>query len=66
MVNRLIETSQPVEVQDTSFTTDVMGRYVESFSDFLGQETVIPRTIGSSTWIKAMRFKSMTGENTQT
>ncbi|HKC95065.1 MAG TPA: family 16 glycoside hydrolase [Nitrospira sp.] len=33
MINRLIESGQPVEVQDTTFTTDVMGRYVCSTWD---------------------------------
>src|SRR5262245_62153981 len=34
MINRLIESGgQPVEVQDTAFTTDVMGRYVCSTWD---------------------------------
>ena len=33
MINRLIERGQPVEVQDTSFTTDVMGRYICSTWD---------------------------------
>lgn len=28
MINRLIDTGQPVEVQESSFTTDVMGRYI--------------------------------------
>ena len=33
MITRLIESGQPVEVQDTTFTTDVMGRYVCSTWD---------------------------------
>jgi choline dehydrogenase-like flavoprotein len=33
MINRLTETNQPVEVQDTTFTTDVMGRYICSTWD---------------------------------
>ena len=33
MINRLIESGQPIEVQDTNFTTDVMGRYVCSTWD---------------------------------
>ena len=33
MINRLTETNQPVEVQETSFTTDVMGRYICSTWD---------------------------------
>jgi choline dehydrogenase-like flavoprotein len=28
MINRLVETSQPVEVQDTAFAVDVLGRYI--------------------------------------
>jgi len=33
MVNRLTETNQPVGVQETTFTTDVMGRYICSTWD---------------------------------
>jgi len=33
MINRLIESGQPVEVQDTNFTTDVIGRYICSTWD---------------------------------
>jgi choline dehydrogenase-like flavoprotein len=28
MINRLVETNQPVEVQDTTFIVDVLGRYI--------------------------------------
>lgn len=33
MINRLIETGQPIEVQESSFTIDVMGRYICSTWD---------------------------------
>ncbi len=33
MINRLTEINQPVEVQETTFTTDVMGRYICSTWD---------------------------------
>ena len=33
MINRLTETTQPVEVQETTFTMDVMGRYICSTWD---------------------------------
>src|SRR5205809_274138 len=33
MINRLIETTQPVEVQDTTFSIDILGRYVCSTWD---------------------------------
>src|SRR5712691_867871 len=33
MINRLVETNQAVEVQDTTFTIDVLGRYVCSTWD---------------------------------
>ena len=33
MINRLTETNQPVEIQETTFTMDVMGRYICSTWD---------------------------------
>jgi hypothetical protein len=33
MINTLVETAQPAEVQETSFTIDVLGRYICSTWD---------------------------------